>query len=59
MTTLKRFRSKTTSRNWLRRNNYTKDASPGTGIYNSRGKRIGAAYAKKVRKTATYEVDLY
>ena len=59
MTTLKRFRSKTTFRNWLRRNNCTKDASPRTGIYNSRGKRIGAAYAKTVRNTATYEVDLY
>jgi len=60
----KRFRSKTTFRNWLRSNNYTKDASPGTGIYNKSGKRIGSAWEKEhqsgVNKGKRYmEVDLY
>ena len=55
-----RFQSKTTFGNWLRRMNYTKDASPGTGIYNSKGKRIGATFEKEGKgNKRMVEVDFY
>ena len=57
--TTQRFNNKTTFRNWLKRNNYTKDASPGTGVYNSRGQRIGEAFVKGSYPKQKMEVSFY
>ena len=57
--TTQRFHSKTTFRNWLRRNNYTKDAAPGTGVYNSRGVRIAHAAVKGSYPKQKVEVNFY